>query len=185
MRAEDYVIQAPGRDMVVSASTRSASAVDSIALDRRGEWLYYGAGERRSHVPGRAPRDLNDPSLSPEALGARVEDYGPKTAERRPHHRRRRQRLHQRPGALGRAGARTGPHAAHAGKDPRLRWPDGFSFGPDGWLYVTCSSLQHVLFVARGTRRAHAPYQIYRFKPGGGRPRALSVTRACGGAFLD
>ena len=51
-------------------------------------------------------------------------------------------------------------------KDSRLRWPDGFSFGPDGWLYVTCSSLQHVLFVSSDHMRAHAPYQIFRFKPG-------------------
>ena len=51
-------------------------------------------------------------------------------------------------------------------KDPRLRWPDGFSFGPDGWLYVTCSSLQHVLFIDRSELRSHAPYQIFRFNPG-------------------
>jgi hypothetical protein len=51
-------------------------------------------------------------------------------------------------------------------KDERLRWPDGFSFGPDGWLYVTCSALQHVLFVGRDQVRKHAPYQIFRFRPG-------------------
>jgi hypothetical protein len=51
-------------------------------------------------------------------------------------------------------------------KNERLRWPDGFSFGPDGWLYLTCSSLQHVLFLPAKEVRAHAPYQIFRFKPG-------------------
>jgi hypothetical protein len=51
-------------------------------------------------------------------------------------------------------------------KDPTLRWPDGLSFGPDGWLYLTCSSLQHVLFVSTAHMRAHAPYQVLRFKPG-------------------
>jgi len=51
-------------------------------------------------------------------------------------------------------------------KDPRLRWPDGFSFGPDGWLYVTCSSLQHVMFRTTAHMRANAPYQVFRFKPG-------------------
>ena len=51
-------------------------------------------------------------------------------------------------------------------KDSRLRWPDGLSFGPDGWLYVTCSALQHVLFERAAHMRAHAPYQIFRVKPG-------------------
>ena len=51
-------------------------------------------------------------------------------------------------------------------RDPWLRWPDGFSFGPDGWLYVTCSALQRVLFRNPRMMRQHAPYQIFRFQPG-------------------
>ena len=51
-------------------------------------------------------------------------------------------------------------------KDTRLRWPDGFGWGPEGWLYVTCSSLQHVIMKSAANIRAHAPYQIFRFKPG-------------------
>jgi hypothetical protein len=31
---------------------------------------------------------------------------------------------------------------------------------------VTCSALQHVLFPSAAHIREHAPYQIYRFKPG-------------------
>jgi sugar lactone lactonase YvrE len=51
-------------------------------------------------------------------------------------------------------------------KDERLRWPDGLAFDRDGWLYVTCSALQHVLFRSAAHIRENAPYQIYRFKPG-------------------
>jgi sugar lactone lactonase YvrE len=51
-------------------------------------------------------------------------------------------------------------------KDPKLRWPDGFSFGPDGWLYVTCSALHHVIMKSRAHVHSQAPYQIFRFRPG-------------------
>jgi len=51
-------------------------------------------------------------------------------------------------------------------RDERLRWPDGLSFGPDGWLYVTCSALDEVILRSAEEIHASAPYQIFRFRPG-------------------
>jgi len=161
----DYIIQAPNRDMFAYGVYALKIGVDSIALDKRGEWLYYGpvTGDRLYRV---AAKDLNDTSLSPQALGAKVEDYAAKTLSdgitmdlddnvylSDMEH-----------SAIVRLGADR--KLTTLLKDPRLRWPDGFSFGPDGWLYVTCSSLQHVLFVSPAHMQANAPYQIFRFQPG-------------------
>jgi sugar lactone lactonase YvrE len=109
---------------------------------------------------------LNDTSLSGDALGTKVEDFAPKTIS----------------DGLGRDDEGnvyiTDPeHAAVLAvgpdrklrtivKDTKCRWPDGLSFGPGGWLYVTCSSLQHVMFRTTAHMKANAPYQIFRFKPG-------------------
>jgi sugar lactone lactonase YvrE len=162
---EDYVIQAPGRDMIIYGLATLRIAVDSIALDARGEWLYYGAvtGSRLYRV---RTHDLRDTSLSAAELGARVEDFAAKTLSdgitmdvdddvylSDMEH-----------SAIVRLGRDR--HLTTLLKDARLRWPDGFSFGPDGWLYITCSSLQNVLFVGPDEVRANAPYQIFRFQPG-------------------
>ncbi|OLP86065.1 Xylosyltransferase 1 [Symbiodinium microadriaticum] len=43
-----------------------------------------------------------------------------------------------------------------------LQWPDGLSFGPDSWLYVTSSALHHTM---RGRNVAnHGPFHILRLK---------------------
>jgi len=140
-------------------------ALDSIALDREGRWLYYGAlnGENLYRV---LAEDLLDPDLGDAELGARIEKYAKKTMSdgitidlegniylSDMEH----SAIHM---------ITPGRQLHTLLKDPRFRWPDGFSFGPDGWLYFTCSDLMNVIGKSRRHVAANAPYPIFRFKPG-------------------
>jgi sugar lactone lactonase YvrE len=163
--AERYIPVVQGRRMQVFGLFAIQPGVDSIALDSRGEWLYF-APVTNQHLYRARTRDLLDTRLAPETLALRVENFALKsmsdgiTMDRDdnvyisdPEHS---------------AILRLDPQRRLTTliKDPQLRWPDGFGFGPSGWLYVTCSSLHQIIGLPPSSVREHAPYQVFRFRPG-------------------
>jgi sugar lactone lactonase YvrE len=106
--------------------------------------------------------DLDDINLTPDALASRVEVYGDKTLSDGT--------LMDESGTLyltdpeHNAIVAMRPALETLLSDSRLRWPDGLSLAPDGFIYVTCSALQHVIMKSEENIQANAPYQIFRFK---------------------
>jgi len=163
--ADPYYITVDGEPIEPLGLFAVRPGVDSIALDREGAYLYFGAvtATKMYRVPVDA---LHDDGLTNRQLAEKVEAWADKTESdgitsddagnlylSDPEHD---------------AIVRLKPDRSLETlfSDARLRWPDGFSFGPDGWLYVSCSALQHVILKSRDHVEAHAPYHIYRFKPG-------------------
>ena len=49
--------------------------------------------------------------------------------------------------------------------DPRLQWPDTFSQGPDGAMYVTASHINDMPRFNNGKSTRMAPYMVFKFMP--------------------
>lgn len=163
--AENYLPVVQGRRMEIFGLFGIRPGVDSIGLDKAGEWLYF-APVTALKMYRILAADLRNPELDDAALAARVEAFADKSMSDGI--------------TLDRNGTIYISDPEHSAvltlnqdrqlqtllQDEHLRWPDGFSFGPDGWLYMTCSSLQTVIGRPASSIARHAPYQIYRFRPG-------------------
>ena len=179
---QNYVIHAPGRPMIIFGLVNMRIGVDSIALDRSGEWLYYGAvtGGRMYRVRA---ADLRNEALGADELAARVESFADKTLS---------------DGITsddaGNLYLSDMEHSAVVRlsadgnlttllKDNRLRWPDGFSFGPDGMAlrYGQFSAPRVVrVEVAHAGERAVSYFSVSPGRNGISRSLALWATNVVG-----
>jgi sugar lactone lactonase YvrE len=159
------------RPITVDAGTPRAKeikvfvGVDGIALDHRGEWLYYaplnGAVVYRVRMS-----DLLDRSLDAAQLGARVEPWAGKpnnggmsidtqgnlylteVGER----------------AIGIIPADTRQYRRFAA-DKDMVWPDGVTYSADGYMYSGAAQLPLSAPLNDGKAENKAPYLVYRFRP--------------------
>lgn len=141
------------------------TGIDGIALSRDGQWLYYAAMNHDTlyRIPtgplkdfatpesevarsiervGRKP--LNDGMSIDDENGVFITDVEHQAV------------LRMTPGG----------RLQTIVKDSRIRWADGLSFGPDGWLYLADSAIPELALQNAEHHKAKAPYYIWRFKPG-------------------
>jgi sugar lactone lactonase YvrE len=164
--AQNYLIRTPIRNMsFLGGLVVFKAGVDGIALDANDEWLYFAAINQSGLF--RVPvRDLTNETMPAQQLENRVERFSDK------------------PLSDGLVAATSGEvyvtdveHGAVIAIDeeqtldtvirsPRIRWADGLSFGPDGWLYLADSALPDLVLRSRNHIDAQGPYYIFRFDPG-------------------
>ncbi|WP_428261226.1 L-dopachrome tautomerase-related protein [Haliangium sp.] len=138
--------------------------INPIAADADNEWLYYGPMHGHSMYRVRTS-DLRDPTLSAEELAARVERWADKpicdgisidTAGN----------IYisdLAANAIGVIDAERNYRVLVS--DPRLSWPDAFSYGPDGRMYVVANQLHRSATLNAGTDASKPPYRVLTFKP--------------------
>jgi hypothetical protein len=162
---EPYEINAQGRRMYpLGGLYWMHPALDPIALDKRDEWLYFGpmAGDKLFRA---CTSDLNNTALSREQLSSRVEVYAQKSqcdglsmdVEDNVYV------TSIEDGAINVIGKDRQQKTLI--KHPKMRWPDGLSFGGDGYLYIADSDIPDVMMKSKAHIAASAPFYIFRFKP--------------------
>ncbi len=146
------------------AEIRPRVGINPIALDKDGEWLYYGPMHGRSMYRIRTA-DLRNAELSPDDLASRTVRWSDKPicdgisidnvgnvylgdlANN----------------AIGVIGSDRKYRVLIS--DPRLSWVDAFSFGDDGFLYAVVNQLHRSAVLNGGESATRPPYLILKFRP--------------------
>ena len=162
---ENYTILSYGHTMsFLMGLYKMHPGLDSIALDHRDVWLYFGpmSHETLFRVPA---EDLR--VASRQNVAAHVEKFGPKP---------------QSDGlTMDSENSIYITDVEHGAimvlnqkrelrtlirDEKRIRWADGLSLTPDGWLYFTDSAIPDLMMQSREHVKAAGPYFVYRVKVG-------------------
>ncbi len=162
-------MQAEGRElkqMVDGKPQPMYLGLNPMTLDAQRNWLYYGPmGEGKIY---RVPLDkMEDPTTYPDdVIGQYVEEY----ADKPPSDGMTIDAAgniyitNVRDSEIGVIDPKTRAYRTYL-KDPRLVWPDGMSFGPDGMIYLTVNQLNRAAPFNLGKEEGKPPYYVVRFKP--------------------
>jgi hypothetical protein len=167
----NYKVVNKGREMrPVGALYHFHPAFDPIAIDRKNEYLYFGPMSGTMLYRAKV-KDLNDESLSNEDLGKRVEEYAKRgqcdgiTIDNN-------NNIYLTDIENGSIAVIDSAKKYYTlVEHPKMRWPDGMSFGNDGYIYVADSDIPDVMMKSKSHMKENAPYYLWRFK-------ALALARA-------
>jgi sugar lactone lactonase YvrE len=164
---KDVVVKTDGRELRRPDGRGVEFAADSIALSPDGRTLYWKALTGRT-LYRIATAVLDDARLSEQALASRVE----RAAQTEPTDGLwidGRGRMYLSAIEQDAVHVRDGNRIATLVQDKRLRWPDTFSQGPDGSVYVTSSRIQDMSWF-KPENGPRLDTQLWRIEEAGGRP---------------
>lgn len=158
-----FKLHIDGKDVVDQTGKAFSSNVNGIALTGDGKYFYFRAINQTKLYRILAD-DLANPALTDAALAAKVE-------------------------TVGETGISHGMIADYKGniylsdspnkairyvtadgkletlvKDKRLSWPDTFSVGQDGYLYLTCSQINRTKKYNGGQDKVEYPFRLFKIK---------------------
>lgn len=166
---ENRPITVSGRDLTVPGKDGKPVAIkvgaDGIAADKDFQWLYFGPLNGTSIYRVRIA-DLNDESLSDDQFGTKVERYAakPNNGGLSIDRKGNLYLTEVETTAVGVIPADTRQYRRFAASD-KLSWPDGVSYSPDGYMYVSAAQIAQAALFNNGQGTNKAPYYIFRFKP--------------------
>lgn len=143
------------------------SGVSPFAVDRKGEWLYFGPRNGTTLYRVRTEK-LRDPGQTPEMLNGGVEGFSPKPVcdsiviDSK-------DRIYF--SDIGNSAVSyVTPEDSYTTvqplvKDPRMVWPGGLTLGTDGQLHFFCNQLNRAPIFNGGKNQTSSPYYLFKIKP--------------------